>query len=140
MYALPPDLQPGSGNRVSGITCPSCHGSLEVRAEGSAHLHFTCRVGHTFSLREVLTALEHFLEDTIWSAVRGSEEMAALLQDVIAYRSTLPDIGPDATYAQRRLRAANQAAALRALVARDEPLVFTEDISGAEAEDAGEIP
>src|SRR5262249_40188887 len=54
MFALPPRLVPGSEDAVSGITCPACHGSMRVRAEGGGHLHFTCRIGHAYSLREML--------------------------------------------------------------------------------------
>src|SRR5262245_18434320 len=126
MFGLPPDLVPGSTDRVCGITCPTCHGSLEVRAEGDVHLHFTCRVGHAFSLEEVLTTLEEFLEDTIWSAIRGHEELAALLGDVIAYRARFTGFGRDGSYERRRRRAADQAAALRALFEREEPITFTE--------------
>jgi hypothetical protein len=125
MFALPPDLAPESGDRVSGITCPTCHGSLEVRAEGAGHLHFTCRVGHTFSLTEVLTSLERFLEDTIWSAIRGNEELAALLRDLVAYRGRLSNPAPADTYERRGRRAETQAAALRALVERDAPIMLT---------------
>ena len=130
MFALPPGLASEAGDQVSGITCPTCHGCLEVRGEGVGHLHFTCRVGHSFSLREVLTSLEGFLEDTVWSAIRGSEELVALLEDVIAYRARLPDRGPDPAYEKRLRRARQHATALRALVEADEPITFAAQPAG----------
>src|SRR6266498_600926 len=81
MFALPPDLRPGTGDHVSGVTCPTCHGSLRVRGEGNGHLHFTCRVGHAFSLQEALEAHEEFFEDTVWAAIRAAEELEQLLAD-----------------------------------------------------------
>src|SRR5438105_9986046 len=105
MDALPRDLLPGAADRLSGVACPVCHGCLRVRAEGPGRLHFTCRVGHAFSLREVLTSLEHLFEETVWSAIRAAEEMEALLGDVLEYRARVADGGPDATYDERRLRA-----------------------------------
>jgi two-component system chemotaxis response regulator CheB len=136
MFALPHDLEPGRGDRVSGITCPTCHGCLEVRVEGAGHLHFTCRVGHAFSLREVLIALERFLEDTVWAAIRGSEELAALLEDVIAHRSRLAEIAAEGTYEQRLQGARVQATALRAIVEADEPITFND--ASSDGEHAGE--
>lgn len=132
MFALPPGLEPDAADRVSGITCPACHGSLEVRAEGAGHLHFTCRIGHSLSLREVLTSLEGFIEDTVWSAIRGNEELVALLEDVVAYRARLVNGVPDATYDDRLRRARQYGTALRALVEADEPLTFAEAASGGE--------
>jgi len=127
MFALPPDLRPGAGDQVSGVTCPTCHGSLRVRAEGNGHLHFTCRVGHAFSLKEALEAHEQFLEDTVWAAIRAAEELEQLLADVIDYRRRGGDAGPDATYAQRRQRAHEDAASLRRVLDGDQPITFGGD-------------
>src|SRR5437867_7709685 len=127
MFALPPDLSPGTGDQVSGVTCPTCHGSLRVRAEGKGHLHFTCRVGHAFSLKEALEAQEQFFEDTVWAAIRAAEELEQLLADVIDYRRDGNDAGPEATYAQRRQRAHQDAAGLRRVLDGDQPITFTED-------------
>src|SRR5437667_2160577 len=119
MFALPPDLSPGTGDHVSGITCPTCHGSLRVRAEGNGHLHFTCRVGHAFSLKEALEAHEQFFEDTVWTAIRAAEELEQLLADVIDYRRRGGDAGPEATYTQRCRRAHEDAVNLRRLLDGD---------------------
>ncbi|SRR6266540_1706015 len=133
MFALPPDLRPGTGDHVSGVTCPTCHGSLRVRGEGNGHLHFTCRVGHAFSLQEALEAHEEFFEDTVWAAIRAAEELEQLLADVIDYRRRVADAGPDATYEERRRRARADAAGLRRLLDGGQPIVFTSEPS----EDAG---
>lgn len=125
MFVLPPRLMPGADDVVSGITCPACHGSLRVRAEGGGHLHFTCRIGHAYSLREMLEAHEHFLEDTVWTAVRSAEELQQLLRDVVEYRIHAPGDAPAANYEQRRRSAGELAAALRRLLERDEPIKFS---------------
>src|SRR5437867_1901127 len=127
MFALPPDLRSGTGDQVSGVTCPTCHGSLRVRAEGNGHLHFTCRVGHAFSLQEALEAHEDFFEDTVWAAIRAAEELEQLLADVIDYRRRGADVGPDGTYEERRRRAHADAAGLRRVLDRDQPIVFASE-------------
>jgi len=131
MFALPPDLRPGTGDQVSGITCPTCHGSLRVRAEGNGHLHFTCRVGHAFSLKEALEAHEQFFEDTVWAAIRAAEELEQLLADVIDYRRRGAAAGPDGTYEERRRRAHEDAASLRAVLDDDQPIAFGGDAPAA---------
>lgn len=137
MYALPPDLAPPSADRVSGIACPVCHGVLNVRAEGTGHLAFTCRIGHAFSLKEVMIALEHLFEDTVWAAIRASEEIDALLGDVVAFRQRVTDGPSDATYEERRRRARQQAARLRQLLERDDPITFRDP---SDEENGGEAP
>jgi two-component system chemotaxis response regulator CheB len=127
MYALPPNLTPQSGDRVSGIACPTCHGVINVRAEGEGYLTFTCRVGHAFSLREIVGALEQLFEDTVWAAIRAAEEIDALLGDVVVFRRHVVDATPAATYEERRARAREQAAALRQVMERSEPITFQDE-------------
>jgi two-component system, chemotaxis family, protein-glutamate methylesterase/glutaminase len=136
MYALPPDLVPPSGDRVSGIACPACHGVVNVRAEGAGYLTFTCRVGHAFSLRELASALEQLFEDTMWASIRAAEELDALLGDVVVFRRRVADAPPAATYEERRIRAREQAAMLRQIMERNEPITFQdvpEEESGGQA-------
>lgn len=125
MFALPPNLHAGTGDHVTGVTCPVCHGVLEVRVEGEGHLHFTCRIGHVFSLREAVQAHEQFLEETLWSAVKSAEELQQLLHDLIADHARFA-LAPEAAYEARRQRVAEQAAALRRVVEEDQPITFAE--------------
>jgi two-component system, chemotaxis family, protein-glutamate methylesterase/glutaminase len=85
MYVLPPDLSETPGSRVTGITCPECAGSLEVQREGRGALFFSCRVGHTMSVDELLTGKEEKIEADVWAAVRGLEELAQVLEDLEQY-------------------------------------------------------
>ena len=124
MFALPPGLTPPSDDKVSGIACPVCHGVMNVRGEGAGYLVFTCRVGHAFSLKEFVIALEQLFEDTVWAAIRAAEEIDALLGDIVTFRQRTAEAAPDATYEDRRQRARQQAVSLRQLMERDEPITF----------------
>jgi hypothetical protein len=101
-----------------------------VRAEGEGHLHFTCRVGHAFSVTEVIGALEELFENTLWAGVRAAEEIHALLGDLTEFRLRAPRAPPEATYERRLRLAMAQAAALRRLIEDNVPITFT----GPEAE------
>jgi two-component system chemotaxis response regulator CheB len=61
----------------SDLSCPECHGVLhEVR--DSRVLRFRCRAGHGFSAKSLLACVAAAREDTMWSAVRATEEEASL--------------------------------------------------------------
>jgi hypothetical protein len=83
MEAVPRNLTDGN-RRTSGLVCPECYGVLQVEALGpNDHLLFICRIGHTFSLTELLASKETDLEERGWSAVLAAEEMVALLGDLL---------------------------------------------------------
>jgi len=83
MEAVPRDLSDGA-RHISGLVCPDCYGVLEVEALGPRdHLQFICRIGHTYSLTELLAMKENDLEQRVWSAVLAAEEMAALMGDLL---------------------------------------------------------
>ena len=82
MHASPRALE-DDVPQVTGIACPDCCGALAVRAEGhERNLSFLCRIGHTYDVTELLAAKEETLEDRLWSAVTGFEELAAFLEDL----------------------------------------------------------
>jgi two-component system chemotaxis response regulator CheB len=56
-----------------------------VQREGHGNLRFICRVGHTLSVDELLTAKEEKIESDMWASVRALEELAALLGDLESY-------------------------------------------------------
>ena len=58
------------------ITCPGCAGVLSlVHEPGTKHTHFTCQVGHTFTLSSLLTAKEEELERSLWAAMAFLEHV-----------------------------------------------------------------
>lgn len=125
MPVIPPDLDAEAGNQPSELSCPACPGVLRVRVEGArGYLEFTCRIGHRFSAHETFVAKEQSVEDRLWAAVLGFEEIAALAHDLAAHatRYGWPDA---AAYDEREARATAQAAAVRQLVAAQRPIVLT---------------
>ena len=42
---------------------------------------FVCRVGHTFSMRDLLVGKEEQIEARLWSAVVALEELVEILDD-----------------------------------------------------------
>jgi two-component system, chemotaxis family, protein-glutamate methylesterase/glutaminase len=63
----------------SFVTCPSCHGSLTEKVDGST-LEFACHVGHAFSLRSLYSEQADQVEGALWAAVRALEESTSLAQ------------------------------------------------------------
>ncbi len=63
----------------SFVTCPSCHGSLTEKVDGST-LEFACHVGHAFSLRSLYSEQADQVESALWAAVRALEESTSLAQ------------------------------------------------------------
>ena|SRR5581483_8045648 len=63
------------------ITCPGCAGVLSlVREPGTKHTHFTCQVGHTFTLSSLLSAKEEELERVLWAAMAYLEHVELISQ------------------------------------------------------------
>jgi hypothetical protein len=94
--------------------------NLVIQRDGR-YVSFRCRVGHAYSVAELITAKESALEARMWSAVFGFEELSALL-------SNLDDLGLAAHLAagsgrDRATLARRQAARLRAIVQDDRPVV-----------------
>lgn len=61
----------------SGYACPECHGSLWEVDEGGL-LRFRCRVGHAYSIENLLAAQGSSMDAALWAAYRALEERAAL--------------------------------------------------------------
>lgn len=61
----------------SGYACPECHGGLWEVDEGGL-LRFRCRVGHAFSIENLLAAQGSAMDAALWAAYRALEERAAL--------------------------------------------------------------
>jgi two-component system, chemotaxis family, protein-glutamate methylesterase/glutaminase len=123
MRALPADFSGDAVERFTGLMCPDCGGNLVVVRLGEAHLHFRCRVGHAYSLIELLSAKEERLEARLWGAVFAFEELGALLEDLIPRLSRPSDARLVEVFRRRREQGRAGASRLRQIIDDDEPLV-----------------
>src|SRR5918996_5857525 len=90
------------------INCPGCGGVLSLVPEsGTDHVHFTCTVGHSFSLQTLLVAKEEQLEHDLWGTVALLRHIDMIGSMLLAQteRSTLR-IKPEGL--QIRIRQANE--------------------------------
>ena len=122
MYAIPPRLEIGPEPQLAGLSCPDCCGSLSVEPEGKrADLVFECRVGHTYSVGELLVAKEERLHARLWTAYTSLVELVALLVDVAAREASEDG---RRRCAERSEVARAQAARLRRLIEDNSPLTL----------------
>ena len=127
MWALPPNLQSSQALEVTGLACPDCHGVLQVAVADpdSGFLQFVCRIGHSFSLVEILAAKETAIESALRDCEVAIAEMIQLLQDI-----EREDISVPVSAAQRQGRRKGlelRLATLRSMVERDQPLDLDTD-------------
>ena len=122
MYAIPPRVEATLEPLLAGVSCPDCCGGLTVHAEGKRpDLVFECRVGHTYSVAELLVAKEERLHARLWTAYTALTEMVALLGD-LAERDA--DDASCRRYAERADVARTQAGRLRRLIEDNTPLAL----------------
>ena len=122
MYAIPPRLEVAPEPQLAGVSCPDCCGSLSVQPEGKrADLVFECRVGHTYSVSELLVAKEERLHGQLWTAYTALMELVALLDDLAAREAS--DDGRR-RYGERSEVARQQAGRLRRLIEDNTPLTL----------------
>jgi two-component system chemotaxis response regulator CheB len=107
-----PNPPSGPKDQVSGLSCPDCFGVLSVRVEGNG-LHFTCRIGHSYSTHEVIEGKERLIEQYLWSAVTALDELAHLL------REAGPEGASPEAFAERSRRALRQGETLRGVIAEN---------------------
>ena len=120
MYAIPPRLEVAPEPQLAGVSCPDCCGSLSVEPEGKrADLVFECRVGHTYSVTDLLVAKEERLHARLWVAYTALMELVALLDDLAARDADTDD---GRRYRERSEVARLQAARLRRLIEDNAPL------------------
>jgi hypothetical protein len=125
MWALPATLSPDAGEQLTGIGCPDCSGVLGVTAIGKHnHLQFRCRVGHAYSITELLEAKEQAIEKQLWSATQALEEMAAFLGDLERHLETLDAPRFERLFRERAALATRHALDLRVVIANERPLLF----------------
>jgi two-component system chemotaxis response regulator CheB len=113
----PDILQLGS---PSIFTCPECHGSL-LHVREASPMRFRCHTGHAFTAVSLEDKLREQVETSAWSTVRGLEEQAMLLSEMVETESLPPAEAAD-------LRARAKQALHRASLVRD-ALSINEDPS-----------
>ena len=79
MDAIPPPNR--RTEQITGISCPECPGVLGV-VRREHHLTFRCRIGHTYSLQDLIISKEQRLEEALWTTVTALEELSRLLRDI----------------------------------------------------------
>jgi hypothetical protein len=127
--ALPEKLS--NEHQYTGIVCVECPGVVGVRVEGQGELRFTCRVGHAFSVNDLIGGKDQKIEEWLWSALESMKELATLLRD-------LQQIGADgaANYAARIDTLERQAKLLGQILQSNDPVVLGAADAGDEL-DAG---
>jgi two-component system chemotaxis response regulator CheB len=130
MNSLPSDLPLDGEESFTGLVCPDCAGNLVVRRDAE-FMTFRCRVGHAYSLVELVTAKETTLETRLWSAVFAFEELQALLTELDAHG--LAESLDSGACRDRAALAGRQAERLRAIIQDDRPLAPTSAAMGGAA-------
>jgi two-component system chemotaxis response regulator CheB len=124
MDAFPSRITAADGDAHTGMICPDCGGSLITRAAGGdaparTYLVFQCRVGHRFTLEDLLNGKEEQIERAMWMAVYAYEELVALLRDLAAWPGGDGRIISEDQSRERIERADTTARALRELILQD---------------------
>jgi len=117
MDAIPSRPVAGKGEEVTGVSCPDCPGVLGVSTEND-HFRFRCRIGHVYSLQDLIEAKERRLEDLLLAPITALDELATLLREAIAMGRA---IGPPEHFEARAARALRHADTIRALIEENEP-------------------
>lgn len=130
MNGLPDELPVDGQEAFTGLVCPDCSGNLVVQRDAQ-YVSFRCRVGHAYSIVELITAKESELEGRMWSAVFGFEELAALLEGLDRHH-LIDHLGAEACR-NRAALARGQAQRLRAVVQDDRPLLVPNHAMGGAA-------
>jgi hypothetical protein len=85
LFSLPDELPPDGVDTQTGVACPDCSGTLvmAIRKDAAA---FRCRIGHAYSLVEVVAVMEEMVERRLWEAVASLEELADFLDAASQHR------------------------------------------------------
>ena len=116
---LLPPLPSDGEDRLTGLGCPDCSGSLFVR-EHRKVVTFFCWIGHEYSLGEMLAAKEEIIEGRLWIAYSALEEIAIVVEQLEASGFALSD--PEG-YRNRATIARSQANKIRSAIESDRPLI-----------------
>jgi len=118
LFSIPEPLPPDGAEIQTGIACPDCAGTLIVlvRKDFAA---FRCRIGHAYSLPEVLASMEATLERRLWNVVAAMEELADFLS--VASRNRLAHVEPNA-FRDRSGSVREHAQLVRSVIEAERPL------------------
>ncbi len=101
--------------KVSGCTCPDCHGVLVQIEEGNI-VRFRCHTGHAFSLKALLAEVNESIDNGLWDTMRAIEERIMLLRQMAAIASRAGDEAVAATCEAQATDAEKRVQPIRKLV------------------------
>jgi hypothetical protein len=112
------------------ITCPGCAGVLSlVHESATEHTHYTCQVGHRFTLPSLLAAKEEEVEKTLWAAMAFLEHVEIITHGYLD-ESAQSGLAIDRSGMKGRLcQVAEQRVALRKLIDETQPANLDADVS-----------
>ncbi len=97
------------------LTCPECGGVLWELKEG-ALVHYSCHLGHTFSVESLEAEQEERAESALWAGVQALAEQAALSHRMAERLAGYGNTDFAQRYARRAEEAEAQAEVLRGLL------------------------
>jgi two-component system chemotaxis response regulator CheB len=120
----------------SAFACPDCHGTLWEMRDGEL-IRYRCRVGHAYSLENMLAEHSESVEDALWAALRALEESAGLIRQLETQARSKRLLLVAERYAGRAQEREEHAAVLRELLRRDgQPEV---DLESDESDDIASV-
>jgi len=125
------------GGRVSGYTCPECHGALWEINDRGGHVRYRCRVGHAYGEAAMLHAKGDALEAALWTALTALEENASLVRRIADRAEQAGRHRFAARYAERAERLMEQARTVRDVLSI--PATVPHAGGGDDAEMAGGV-
>ena len=132
MNAFPPHITPADGQQPTSLICRDCGGSIAVRVIGG-FVAFECRVGHRYSLEDMVAGKEDHIEEAMWAAVHAYAEMAAFLRSVGDRNGSRAPVA-DADRVRRLEQAETLAKSLRQIVESDRRLTLPDALNDETAE------
>jgi two-component system chemotaxis response regulator CheB len=123
MHVVPPLEQTSLFRHFS---CPECQGSLEqVREPTTNTVSYVCRVGHSYTARELLIGKELYIEQTLWASLTALDELIVMMQE-------LEERGQSAActrdYRERSAIAVRLRAQLEEVIAQNEPVRLAAEV------------
>ena len=106
---------------LSPFTCPDCHGVM-VRLRDGDRERFRCHTGHAFSADTLLATVTENIEDSLWNAVRGIDEIVMLLNRMGNYYAERGEIRSSVLFFKKAHEAQDRADLVRQAVLRNERL------------------
>ena len=66
---------------LTPFSCPECHGVLS-RLQDNNIIRYRCHTGHAYSVDALMTSITEKIEDSLYSAIRGMDEIIMLLNHI----------------------------------------------------------